>query len=219
MKLIKSVFLIFILFLVFEIKAFAIPVPIINASFEQGLRPVHGIEGDYGATPINGWVANGSVGTLAPSAVSFSGDIPDGNSVAWVNENSSISQYLNHTVNAGNTLTLAVDVGLRLDVPDSGAFSIEILAGGNQLTSISSEVGSLTVGEFQTWSLSYDIVNNDPFIGQQLSIAFHNLSALQVNFDNVHFDNDLTPVPEPATVLLFGIGLAGLAGYRKKSKR
>nr|MBF0220796.1 PEP-CTERM sorting domain-containing protein [Desulfobulbaceae bacterium] len=53
-----------------------------------------------------------------------------------------------------------------------------------------------------------------PTIGASTSV-----STQAYNFGAATFDYDVAPVPEPATMLLFGTGLVGLAGSRLRRKK
>ncbi|WP_457572189.1 PEP-CTERM sorting domain-containing protein [Desulfovulcanus sp.] len=55
--------------------------------------------------------------------------------------------------------------------------------------------------------------NNTPPV--TMAVHFQNTGIFDADSETVG-GNPSTPVPEPATMLLFGSGLAGLAGYRRK---
>lgn len=62
------------------------------------------------------------------------------------------------------------------------------------------------------FSLSFHYATNQGFPAEMA----HDSHYVSTEFE---FFTQSTPVPEPATILLFGSGLAGLAGFRKRSKR
>jgi hypothetical protein len=87
------------------------------------------------------------------------------------------------------------------------------------------ESGDWDLGEVDTGSYSYDVgvdtLDDGAFrvtVASLYGDFFINSSELTINYDSIPAQ-DNAPVPEPATMLLFGSGLAGLVGASRRTTK
>jgi hypothetical protein len=212
----------------------ATPVDIVNAGFEEAtFKPTK----NWGDVAPTGWTqigdGDGYVGGWDVTTYSFSPVVaPQGQNVAYTETPHSgtswvgLEQILDTPFAAGRDYTLTVEVGNSWNYYFSG-YRIELLAGD---TVIAQDINTLHP-DWRKWDTStveyiYDPLNfNDSLVGDHLGIRLINLglnpengtdSWVGVEFDDVRLENDTIPTPEPATMLLLGAGLIGLAGFGRK---
>jgi hypothetical protein len=224
MRIIKSVaYLIFTLMSVFALAniSLATPITIVNPSFEQqvGLNLSDGAWEPASGGQIFGWNATGRAGTYNPTTSEFAVEAPDGDDIAFINSGW-IGQWLGTNVIDNAIYTLQTDVGAR--VSGSLVYTAEIVARalGQPTTVLATLSGAPLVGTWQTIDVIYDVSSNPSYVGWELGVRFYG-SGVQVNLDNVRLENS-SPVPEPTTVILLGIGLTGFigfSGFRRKFKK
>ncbi len=205
-------------------NAYAYPITINNASFET---PDLIYDGNF-IFGVTGWTTlTGESGTWRPNAAYYKPYDPNtyyytasnGNNVAAVFDNSSISQTLTSQLTAGTTYKLSVDVGRYNDTYYNPNYTVALLAGSNILAS--GGYVQPADGQFATLTLNYTAGTN--YLGQNLAIQLIGGPAGE-GLHRIHFDNvnlTATPpsaVPLPPGLLLLGPGLMGLVALRRKIK-
>jgi hypothetical protein len=199
-----------------------ISIPVTNPSFET--LPVGGLPlpYSYGATyseaPIPGWTnfqGPGASGQFQPGTPGgVFNYIPDGSIVAYSN-GGIISQTVGATVQAGDTYTMSVFIGNRLDCCDAGGASADLLVNGNQYFAAGTVA---TLGNWTQWTATY--VGTPVDAGDSITIQLNSLGG-QGDFDAVSLTSSATATPEPgyAALMLFGLGSLILTARSYRAKR
>jgi len=184
-------------------------VTVLNFSFEN---PVTDGTTNPSATD---WTNVGSVGVVHNDHSSLSGPIEaqDGVQALFANTGGSVSQsFASELLTAGTTYDLIVGVGTRTG--DTAAYVLEIRAGGDVLSTVSATFPD--TGGFTDVPLSYLATGAEASINMPLEIRIAS-TQVQTLFDNVRLTS--TPaIPEPSSLVLVGLGMLGLLGYRRRQK-
>lgn len=176
-----------------------------------------------------GWSQDGTSGFIT-------GSMSEGVWSGYTNgPDSALFQLLSSTISSGNAYTLTVDLGQYYTFTGSeGAFWIYSSGSGftEPLTNANGTAAMFEVaapegpccgpgnssGNYSTnLSVTYTaLASGDPFEGDNLGIALVGSAGIQVLWDNVRME--VTPIPEPSTALLLGLGLVGLASRRRRGE-
>ena len=180
-----------------------------NPSFET-FNPLNAtgspdLHGSWNNGPIPDWTISGSGGSFQPTYLTFNA-FPDGPISAWSN-GGTIYQTVTPTAIAGDTYTLFVDIGTRLDAPGVGYADLMI----NGIPHLATALGTAVAGQWTTWEATYTATSADA--GGLIRIDL-NSPGIQGNYDNV-----VLSTPEPGFYGALALGMSGLLVVIQRRRR
>jgi len=123
------------------------------------------------------------------------------------------AEYLNfdYLWTPSNEQLDSVQAGLWFDDDADGVYDsfIDLFQGATNTEVLANTSISVDISAYQSKATKLEFLLSD--YDWNLDDTF--------TFGNIHITSASAPVPEPSTVLLMGIGLAGLAGVRRKQKQ
>ncbi|MHB9036627.1 MAG: PEP-CTERM sorting domain-containing protein [Armatimonadota bacterium] len=204
--------------------------PIKNASFEAPITT--GLS--WG--PITDWANDDRFGTGAPVGVMLASDqnrlpsgAPDGLQVAAVREcwfNQCVTRPDGTWIGSepNKTFTLSAYLGIDTISPTQGLrprtmmFGIYGLGVNDWLVKQDLDLSALTPGTMQYVTMSFATTPGSGIAEQGMLIGLYQTEANSLTLiDNVQLD--ITSVPEPASLVTLGLGLAGMVNLISRKKK
>ena len=114
----------------------------------------------------------------------------------------------------------SVNVDFATPVSEVGAYYGNVFVPGTTETVSLYDASDALVGSYSI--PANDDINVDNFIGLESSVDFvratfsNNASGFAIALDNLEFGPSQTSLPEPATLALFGLGIAGIGLSRRR---